>query len=116
MNGDVRNDGERDANLAADLADLAGERDVNNAVGADGAMVLPTAHESCATWTSSKQRPAAANCMYLIRAEQRFGNGDGVYTLAEQRRASDINNDDTFHISRFAGGGRVLRFGMEVNF
>ena len=25
--------------------------------------------------------------MYLIRAEQRFGNGDGIYTVAEQTRA-----------------------------
>ena len=45
-----------------------------------------------------------------------FGNGDGVYTLAEQRAASDIARAGTFHISRWAGGGRILRFGMEVNF
>ena len=41
VNGDVRNDEEREANLEADLADLATERDANNAVGADGALVLP---------------------------------------------------------------------------
>ena len=44
VNGDVRNDEEREANLEADLADLATERDANDAVGADGALVLPAAH------------------------------------------------------------------------
>ena len=33
--------------------------------------------------------PAAPNCVALIRAEERFGNGDHVFDLAEQRRASD---------------------------
>jgi hypothetical protein len=36
--------------------------------------------------------------------------------VAEQRVASDIARGDTFHINRFAGTGRLLRFGMEVNF
>ena len=31
---------------------------------------------------------AVADCVYLIRAEQRYGNGDGVFTLAEQQAAS----------------------------
>jgi hypothetical protein len=30
---------------------------------------------------------APPNCVYLIRAEERFGNGDHVFTLAEQTRA-----------------------------
>ena len=34
-------------------------------------------------------RPAAPNCVYLIRAEERFGDGDHVFTVDEQRRASD---------------------------
>ena len=31
--------------------------------------------------------PAAANCVYLIRAEERYGNGDHVYTVDEQTNA-----------------------------
>jgi hypothetical protein len=31
--------------------------------------------------------PSAANCVYLIRAEQRYGNGDGTYTVEEQTNA-----------------------------
>jgi hypothetical protein len=60
--------------------------------------------------------PSAPSCYYYIKAEQRFGNGDGVYTLAEQRRTSDQSNLAAFHISNFTFAGRQLRFGMELNF
>ena len=43
VNGDVRNDEEREANLKADLADLATEGDANNAVGARRRAGLPSA-------------------------------------------------------------------------
>jgi hypothetical protein len=116
VNGDVRNDAERDANLAADLADLASERDVNSAVGPDGALVLPAAHEACGTWTSSKNRPAAANCMYLIRAEQRFGNGDGTFTIDEQTNAINALYDAARGEQQQLGVGRRARLGFEINF
>ena len=63
VNGDVRNDQERSDNLNADLADLATERDANDAVGADGALVLPTAHEDVrdlgAAAGTTRRRPTA---------------------------------------------------------
>ncbi len=40
-------------------------------------------------WLSGGGLPAAPNCVYLIRAEERYGNGDHVFDLDEQRRASD---------------------------
>jgi hypothetical protein len=116
VNGDVRNDGERDAHLQADLDDLAVERDVNDAVGPDGAMVLPTAHEACATWVSSKNDPAAANCMYLIRAEQRYGNGDHVFSLDEQTNAINALYDVARGEHQQLGVGRRARLGFEINF
>jgi len=81
-----------------------------------GDITLPDSDSECGSWITTGNNPSPPTCYFYRKGEQRFGNGDGVYTLAEQRRASDINNDDTFHISRFAGGGRILRFGMEVNF
>ena len=36
--------------------------------------------------------PTRRSAIYMIRSEQRFGNGDGIYTLAEQRAASDSHN------------------------
>ncbi len=116
VNGDVKNDTERAAHLDADLDDLASERDINNAVGANGAIRLPTAHEDCATWQSTKNAPAAANCMYLIRAEQRYGDGDHVFTIDEQTNAINALYDVARGTQQMYGVGRRARLGFEVNF
>jgi hypothetical protein len=116
VNGDIRNDQERAANLQADLADLEVERDVNEAAGPDGALVLPIAHEDCARWVSSKNRPAAANCLYLIRAEQRYGDGDHLFTIAEQTNAINALYDVVRGEQESLGVGRRARIGVEVNF
>jgi len=116
VNGDVRNDGERAINLDADLDDLAVERDANSAVGPDGAIVLPTAHEQCGGWVSSKGNPAAANCIYLIRAEQRYGDGDHVFTIDEQSNAINALYDVARGEHQQLGIGRRARLGFEINF
>jgi hypothetical protein len=116
VNGDVRNDEERAQHLDADLDDLAAERDLNNAVGTDGAMVLPTAHQECAGWVSTRNQPAAANCMYLIRAEQRYGNGDHVFTVEEQTSAINALYDVARGEHQQLGIGRRARLGFEINF
>jgi hypothetical protein len=116
VNGDVRNDDERANNLQADLDDLASERDANSAVGVDGALSLPTAHENCAGWVSSKNRPAAANCIYLIRAEERFGNGDHIFTIDEQTDAINTLYDVNRGEHQQLGVGRRARLGFEINF
>lgn len=81
-----------------------------------GDITLPTDNAGCAGWKTTGGNPSAPTCYYMRKDEQRFGNGDGVYSLAEQRVASDVARIGTFHISRFAGAGRTLRLGMEVNF
>ena len=116
VNGDVQNDDERANNLQADLDDLASERDANSAVGADGALALPTAHQDCGTWVSSTNRPAAANCMYLIRAEERFGNGDHLFTVDEQTSAVNALYDVARGEHQQLGVGRRARLGFEINF
>ncbi|HEY3933263.1 MAG TPA: TonB-dependent receptor [Gemmatimonadales bacterium] len=58
----------------------------------------------------------APECFYYIRSEQRFGNGDGVYTLAEQKAASASNRAAQNSIWNFVTGARTIRFGLEVNF
>jgi hypothetical protein len=118
MNGGVRNDVERAANLAADLGDLKTEGERNNALAPDGSSLkLGFRHEQCAIWVSSKgSRPAAANCLYLIRAEQRFGDGDGVFTLAEQSRAINALYDVARGEQEMTAPGRRARLGIEVDF
>ncbi len=119
VNGDVANDEERAQNLMADLDDLASERDANStlgAVGADGAIDLTFTHETCNDWVSSKNDPAAANCVYLIRAEERYGNGDHVYTVEEQSRAINALYDVGRGTQEQYGAPRRARLGLEVNF
>lgn len=83
---------------------------------ATGDINLPTDNAGCAGWVTTGGTPSAPTCYFFRKDEQRFGNGDGVYTLAEQRVASNVSRMGTFAISRFAGAGRTLRLGMEVNF
>ncbi|MES2305485.1 MAG: TonB-dependent receptor [Gemmatimonadota bacterium] len=83
---------------------------------ASGTISLPTSNAGCANYADASGNSAGPSCYYYRKSEQRFGNGDGVYTLAEQRRASDNNQLGNYHVSRFAFAGRTVRFGMEVNF
>lgn len=83
---------------------------------ATASIDLPDSDSQCGSWVTTGNNPSPPTCYFFRKGEQRHGNGDGIYTLEEQRRASEIDNLGTFHISRFTGGGRILRFGMEVNF
>jgi hypothetical protein len=74
------------------------------------------AASGCGSWVTADARPAPPNCVYLIRAEQRYGNGDHVFTVEEQRRASDAFYavDRGSHV--FTGPPRLLRLGLEATF
>lgn len=73
--------------------------------------------QACGTWVTQAGDPAALSCAYLVRSEERWGNGDGVFTSAEQRRASDAlyfanGRGQNF----FYGQGARFRLGVEFNF
>jgi carboxypeptidase family protein/TonB-dependent receptor-like protein len=70
----------------------------------------------CGGWVTADQNPSPPNCVYLVRAEERFGNGDHVFTVAEQRRASDAFRRVGLGLQNFTGTPRRLRLGVEVNF
>jgi hypothetical protein len=70
----------------------------------------------CAIWKRASGRPAAPDCVYLIRAEERFGDGDHIFTRAEQRRASDAFYAVHQGPYNFTGDPRRLRLGIEVTF
>lgn len=83
---------------------------------ANGDLQLPTTKAGCVQFKNGTT-PTAPTCYYYQRSEMRFGNGDGLYTMAEQRNASDVNRQiNTFAPYNFVSGGRALRFGLEVNF
>jgi hypothetical protein len=115
--GDIANSLESGPNWAADSSDLANEADQSGALdAASGSITLPSAHEDCASWVTAQSAPAAPNCMALIRSEQRYGNGDGTFDLAEQRRASDALYNVVRGSYNFLGQPRRMRLGFEVNF
>jgi len=122
VNGDVRNDEVFERYLDADLDDLEVEADANGVRGADGEIDLrfggvADPRTQCGNWVSSKgEAPAAANCVYLIRAEERYGNGDHIFTVDEQTRASDALYEVTRGLQAFTGAPRRVRLGIEVSF
>ena len=81
----------------------------------DGSLKLPKTIAGCAGVINGVNS-YAPQCYYMIRSEQRFGNGDGIYTLAEQRVASDANRALANSAYNFITGARTIRFGLEVNF
>jgi len=102
-----------------DSADFASEAQVNGLYGADRAIDLtfggsPDPRGACAGWRSPSSLAAAPNCIYLIEAEQRFGDGDGRFTLAEQRRASDALYRTVYGRPALLGPGRRVRVGVSL--
>lgn len=68
----------------------------------------------CTTWTNGNG--PVVNCEALRGVEQRFGNGDGVYDLAEQTRTLNAYFNSLIGAWRFYEPGRTLRIGVEVAF
>jgi hypothetical protein len=65
---------------------------------------------SCSNWGTP------LNCESLRRVEDRFGNGDGIYTVSEQIKALDSFYRSFFGPERFYGEPRHVRLGFELNF
>lgn len=118
---DVKNDRELAKNRTADLDEFANEAAANGVFGSDNSIDLrfgSTAGNAsgCGTWETAGGASATPNCVYMIRAEQRYGNGDGIFTEAEQTRASDALYYVNRGIASFTGTPRTFRLGFEVNF
>ncbi len=58
----------------------------------------------------------AVNKYSLLQAEKRFGNGDGIFTVAEQTALYGDLYDRSFGTQRFRTSIQNLRFGLEINF
>jgi len=117
--GDVTNPLSHSVNLTADLGAYAGEGAANSVLASNGTLDLSFGGQGtggCGAWVDQSGNSATPNCIYLIRAEQRYGNGDGLFTVAEQTRASDALYNAFRGLSNFTGMGRQVRLGLEVNF
>ena len=117
--GDVTNPQAIAINRLGDLQAFAQEASANGVLGADSTINLTfggTGTGGCGNWVNQGGASATPNCIYLIRAEQRYGNGDGLFTVAEQTRASDALYNVFRGLSSFTLMGRQIRLGLEVNF
>ena len=115
---DVRSHTNEALSWSADSAAWAKEAS-NNGVYDAGSVDLTfngAGAGGCGAWVQLNSSPSAPNCVYMIRAEERFGNGDHVFTLAEQRRASDAEYLVGAGLNNFYGAPRRMRLGLEINF
>jgi hypothetical protein len=102
-----------------DSAGYALEASANGVSLGDGSIDLRfggSGAAGCGNWVDEASRPSSPNCVYLVRAERRFGDADGVFNVAEQRRASSAlyNALDGGHLR--SGPGRFIRLGATVEF
>jgi hypothetical protein len=119
---DVRNLDEEENEFAANAQEVQDEATASSVpVSADGTIDLtfgniPDRRQGCGSWVTEDGVAAAPNCVALIRAEQRFGNGDGLYTEAEQRAASNSLYNTIRGLHNFTGDPRRMRVGLELSF
>jgi len=110
--GDITNDKHRTERIGdvavgtGEYGVLWNEADGAGALNADNSVNL----SSCAGWGSQ------LNCESLRRVEARFGNADGVYTVAEQERVFNTYYDSFFGSWRFYAPRRHVRLGFELRF
>ncbi|HSE66494.1 MAG TPA: TonB-dependent receptor plug domain-containing protein, partial [Gemmatimonadales bacterium] len=119
--GSTRSSADRDKRWSRDSVEFVREAEANpNALAVDGSIGLPFGGNGCAAWVTASGDAAAPNCIYLIRAEERFGDGDQVFSVDEQRRASNafyaVGVRGGMGPQRFVQPGRWLRLGLELSF
>jgi len=107
--GDVVNAEHRTQTLSNEFTNLRSEANTNGALLAGDAIDL----SGCATWSGDA---GPVNCVLLRRTEARFGDGNGIYSLAEQTRALNAYYDSFFGPQNLYGAPRNIRVGFEVNF
>jgi hypothetical protein len=108
------------ANWSADSVDYANEAQASGAYQPSGTIDLGAGQSNpragCGSWLDQAGSPSAPNCVYLIRAEERFGNGDHLFDLTEQRRTSDALYLALRGPQELTGPPRRVRLGLEVTF
>jgi hypothetical protein len=117
--GRTVNPADHQVRWAADSSSFAEDALASGVYGVDGSIDLRFAGlgaAACGGWRTANLRATAPDCVYLIRAEERFGDGDHVFTVAEQRRAFDAFYAVDRGSYNFTGDPRRLRLGIEVTF
>lgn len=118
--GDPRSDPTRQEQAwQMDSASYATEAAKNGRYSGAGTIDLTfggAGRAGCGAWQASSGEADPPDCAYLIAAEERFGNGDGLYTVSEQRAASNAYYLTRFGPGAFSGPPRAIRIGLEIGF
>jgi hypothetical protein len=109
--GDVVNAQNREIGLTDYLSVLRQEAEADGLVGADQSIDLT----DCTVYASGTPQ-GLPNCLLLRRAEERFGDGDGSYSLDEQTTAYNASYNLFNGPFSLKGPGFNLRLGFELNF
>ncbi len=115
--GDIASPLEAQATFARDSSSFAAEAARNGLYAANGDVDLRFAGASaggCDTYMTQGGASAPPNCVALVRAEQRFGNGDGIFTLLEQRAASGAAYAAFRGAQQFTASPRRVRIGIQI--
>jgi carboxypeptidase family protein/TonB-dependent receptor-like protein len=119
-NSDTRNAVEftADSSIAAgSLTAEAGENGILDDATGDIDLTFSGAGASgCSGYVSAAGADAVPSCVYLIRVEQRFGDGNGIFTPEEQNRAFTAFYQSFRGRNFFTDRPRQVRLGLEVNF
>jgi len=111
--GDVRNDENRRQTIGDPVAGTGEYRNLWSQAEKAGAWNPASKAvnvSSCGSWASQ------LDCVSLRRVEERFGNGDGTYSLDEQERTFNTYYDSFFGAWRFYAPARQVRLGLELKF
>lgn len=116
--GTPSNSAERLQIRSGHLAEFANEAESNGVRQVDGTIDLTFGgaadpRAACGSWQRGGA-PSVPNCVYLIGAEERWGNGDHLFTVAEQTRATDALYLVGRGLQNFTGPGRRVRIGFEL--
>jgi hypothetical protein len=118
---DITNGTEYTKYITRDSLDLAQQASAVGVLGRNGEVDLTfkgAGASGCGAFATSDATglQETQDCVYLVRAEQRFGNGDGIFTVDEQRAAWTSVYNANRGENNFYGPGRRLRLGLELNF
>ena len=116
VTGTTENSEELDAVRQVELNSYAREAVANGALAGNGNIHLPPGAGACNDWISQSFESASPSCVYLIRAEQRYGNGDGIFDREEQDLAIQAFYAVLRGSSNFTDPPRRIRLGLEWRF
>jgi hypothetical protein len=118
---DIVDNVDREQSIADQLGDWRTEATANkiydNATGDIDLDFGGTGVAGCANYVTTQLEGGVPSCIYMRRVEERWGNGDHIFTAAEQDRVADALYQTNFTGGGvFLGDGRRARLGFEINF